>query len=358
MSGTLRHRVNQYWSCSTNSIAPSVFFWHFLNFVNDHPNLDFKGYGTGKAASGVTPPAGWINWDPDTTPTPPMSDNSWFVFEAVNADNALDGGGLNPWQAKIQFTNSTGFDDCNVADADYTQEGTTYICCMRVSVTGGWDNVTALDFVVSEDISNNYIVLKESLDGKFFLDIVGDDDTIWWNGACFDGGFAESGSRSRGGCVGMYTRRSSIVDYPFFFMARALEDTTANIFTCVNSWNFPGDRPANNIEFPNFSLWNDGTAITVHRLETWNDDARYWMTKDYVTGGDVVLGCLLHAADSSSNRYAILGEIRLFGSTWREYAQGTLVGESSDWKQVCYQAESYGGMLMKWPPGIAPIWPV
>lgn len=369
MSGTFQSRVNRYWDASTLAIAPAVFFWEWLSFVNDHPGMSFVGYGTGKTPSGTTPPAEWFNWDPETTPSPPMGSNSWFVFQADNADALLDGGGSNPWQVKIQMTLSSGFDDCNVADTSYGEEGQTYVVCIRVSPGAGWDNVTALDFspVGGEAVSDNFNIFQESSDGKFVIDFVGDDDTLLWKGACFDGTMAaEAKMRSRGGYLGMLQRRSSAIVNPFLLTAGRIYDTTAMsgrdaIISCntTSSYQFSPTSSlfGNGTRWPSFSLWDDSSiAVEIHQHDLWDNETKNRVAIDRSTGETVVLGILVGQFEEANNRMAIIGEYRYLGATAYDYAQHAVVGDDENWIQIAYDVPTYPGVLMRWPAGTVPIW--
>lgn len=361
MSGTFTYRVNRYWDSSTNSIAPAVFFWEWLHWINDHAGMVFKGYGTGKVASGITPPSAWLNWDPLVTPAPPMSDNSWFVWEASNADPLLNGAGSTPWQAKIQFTLATGFDDCNVADTDYTQETATYVVCLRVSPEAGWDNTVALDFapIGGEDISDNFRIFEENLDGKFVLDFIGDDDTFWWVGACYDGLISEALARARGGHIGLLQQQSLAIENPFLLTAGRISDITTGggydaVFGSTAAHYYVFGDPYVSMRWPSFSLWHDGTKIESHAHDSWDTTSRARLDRSEATNEVMVLGMLV-GTDVESKK-VLIGEYRFMGATGFEFTQRTLTGDSSDWIQICYDVPNHPGVLMQWPPGVVPIW--
>lgn len=377
MSGTFQHRVNRLWSQEQANMSVPAFFWEWLKFVQDHPGLSFVGYGTGKSASGTTPPAAWIDDFDPTTDSNPYGDNSWFVFEASNADVLLNGGGGMPWQAKIQMTTSTGFDDCNVADINYGMETNTWTIGIRCSPGGDWDNVTDLDFepVGGEEISTNFR-LFEGQNINYILDIIGDDDTIFWDGAGFTGELANAASRSRGGYLGMLIRRSDVITYPFFMTLGSIEDSGTNVGEserAINEryndddaqWGPPSGTEYMSpglVRWPSFSLWSDGTKIEgkikgdwPHAHDVWVTSDVAYITPDPVTSDIVVPSCIV-AQWKAPVKYAIMGEYRLIGATAYEFGHGVVVGSNADWRQFCYNSMSRGGMLMMWPAGVAAIW--
>lgn len=373
MSGTFTHRVNRLWDVlhQTDMSVPA-FFWEWLKYVQDHAGLSFVNYGTGKVISGsTTPPAAWIDdFDPETDPNP-YGDNSWFVFQADNADPLLDGGGGMPWQAKIQMTTTTGFDDCNVADVDHGEEGTTWCVCIRCSVGGGWDAVTDLEFepVGGEDISQNHVMMTGQ-NVNYILDIIGDDDTIFWDGACFSGALSNADSRSRGGYLGMLIRRSDVITYPFLMTIGRMYDGGPNternaINRCSQDDDSQWERVAGTtslspgfFRWPTYTLWKDKTKIegaNIHAHDCWHPDDLWRMTPDPATGDMVIPACLA-AQYQNPNKYAILGELRLIGATAFEFDHGVVVGTDSNWRQFCYNATVDSGMLMQWPQGVTAIW--
>ena len=370
MSGTFQHRVNRLWDSGLQAdMAVPAFFWEWLNFVNNHTGLAFVGYGTGKTQSGTTPPAGWFSFDP-AVDSNPYGDNSWFVFEAVNADNLLNGGGSNPWQAKIQMTTTTGFDDCNVADTDYGQEAQTWCVCCRCSAAAGW-NGTSLDFAPTggEDASNNARMMNgQSV--NYILDIVGDDDTLFWDGACFSGAISNADARSRGGYLGMVNRQSSSIAYPFLSSigrmhdgGQAIEDAAIN--RCNNDPDAQWIKPTGTtdlipgyLRWPSYSLWSDGTKVegsNIHAHDCWHPSDMVHMTPDPATGKEFIPACLVSQWEPP-NKYAIMGEFRLIGSAGYNYDHGVVIGALGDWRQFCYNAVSDSGMFMKWPAGVVPVW--
>lgn len=372
MSGAFQHRVNRLWDvASQTDMTVPAFFWEWLKFVQDHTGLDFVGYGTGKVQSGTTPPAAWIDdFDPETDSNP-YGDNSWFVFEAANADNLLDGGGLNPWQAKIQMTTTTGFDDCNVADTDHGQEGNTWCVCIRCSARAGWDGVTDLEFEPTggEAISQNCRMMNGQ-NVNYILDIIGDDDTLFWDGACFSGDIANADARSRGGYIGMLVRRSSVIEYPFIMTIGRMHDGGQEIEDrAINRCSQDADSQWERVDgttsltpgffrWPTYTLWVDKTKIegsNIHAHDCWHVEDLYRMTPDPATGDIVIPACLV-AQWLAPNKYAILGELRLIGATAYQYDLGVVVGTSADWRQFCYNATSDSGMLMMWPAGVPALW--
>lgn len=370
MSGTFTHRVNRSWDMSQPNISAGVFFWEWLHYINDHAGMSFIGYGTGKTQSGTTPPASWLDWNPTTTPTPPFSDNSWFVFNADNADPLLDGGGSKQWQAKIQMTLATAFDDCNVADTDYDWEATTYSVVMRASATGGWDS-TPLDFAPGggEEASLNFSLFN-GLNKMFVLDIIGDDDTLFWRGSAFITTVSNAPARSRGGYLGMLQRRAGFISNPFFFTAGRLEDIASGtkyraLNWCYTNNNYQyqwqlggaefGDENGNDGKWPSYSLWHDGTAVTNHKHDTWDANNLPRLTPDNVTGEDVVLGIKV-AQWKPPVKYTVLGEFRLIAKTAYQFGHSQLFGSNSEWLQFCYEGDANSGIGMMWPQGETPIW--
>jgi len=372
MSGTFTHRVNRLWDASVQAnMSVPAFFWEWLNYVKNHLGLNFVAYGVGKTQTGVTPPASWIDdFDPETDPNP-YTDNSWFVFEATNADNLLDGGGSNPWQCKIQMTTSTGFDDCNVADIDYDEETQTWCVCMRSSCCGGWVGSGTLDFQPSggEEISNNVRIFYGQ-NVSYILDIIGDDDTLFWDGAAFTGSLSNADARTRGGYLGMIVRRSSVIDYPFLMTVGRISDAVAGaedlaINRCSSSANHQWQKVAGTTaltpgycRWMTYTLWKDGTKIeghNVHAHDCWHPADMNKITPDPATGDIVIPACLV-SQWVDPDKYAIIGELRLIGTTGYEFDHGVVVGTNADWRQFCYNATVDSGMLMMWPAGVTALW--
>ena len=358
MSGIFTSRTSIVWDIAIQAdVSAAVFFYEWMHFVNDHLGLVWIGYGTDKVQTGTTVPAAWLSWD-KASPVP-WGDNSWFVFEAKNASEVLDASGSMPWQCKLQYTGVTAFDDCNVADVDYTKEGSTYAVNGRVSCMGGW-NATLLDFVPAggEDISdNNCWWGGTSAAGKheiFNLEIIGDDDTIVWNGG---GGVPPYTSKLRGGYLGMLNRRSPSITYPFFHMAGNLGDistTGGQYYQNHKDWN--GQWAHNvNVPWPNYSLWKDGTKITTHHQDTWYSPILPKISRQVESGEDVLLAMLV-AQWQSPNKYAILGELRHLAVVGTDWGYHEVRGTDPQWLQFCILSSTVGGVAMRWTVGEVPIW--
>lgn len=365
MSGLFTPRVNRSWGKDQANICAAVFFWEWLKYFEAHNGFDFVSYGTGKVLGGAgDPPAAWKDWKPHAPDLEavPMGDNSWFVVEAKNADAQLDGGGSHPWQIKLQMTLATGFDDCNVADNNYGFETQTYCVAIRANAMGGFDNVS-LDFVPvgGEESSDNYLMFYGQ-DENFYLDIVGDDDTVFWKGSAFD--TTEYLSQSRSGYVGMLQRRSAAIANPFFMKIGRISDqgsgagelninnrslSNANAeWQADGYWNY-------GVGWPSYSVWSDGTRVTTHHQDCWDFQSLPDVTKHPVSGDDIVPAMLVSQKQAPAH-HAIIGEYRFIGATFTRYAQHTLFGDNQEWIEICYASTTYGGVAMRWPDGVVPIW--
>lgn len=371
MSGLFTPRVNRSWSCATANIASAVFFWEWLRYFESHVGFDFVGYGTDKVQGGTEPPDAWKDWlphEPDLESVPvSMGDNSWFVVEAKNADAMLDGGGSHAWQIKFQYTSSTGFDDCNVADIDYGEETTLNIVAVRANAVGGW-NGTSLDFapVGGEESSDNYLIWNGE-DRRFFLDIIGDDDTIFYKGACMEntGGPVEARARTRGGYFGMLQRRSAAIAVPFFMKIGRLANIAQGTGRDAGNSRYDGNSYAEwdgsaywnrGVKWPSYSLWKDGTRVTKHHHDTWDSFSLPLMCIDPITGDDVVPAMLV-AQKENPKKHGIIGEYRFIGATHTKHAQHALFGDDLEWQEICRDIVAYGGgIAMRWPEGVVPIW--
>lgn len=364
MSGAFTDRTGIAWTKAQPNISTSVFFWNWIHYVNDHAGLVWIAYGTDKSQTGTTPPSLWFDWNPLTQPTPPWSDNSWVVFEAENADPLLNNGGTMPWQCKLQITEATGFDDCNVADINYTYEGSTYMVAGRWSAMGGW-NATTLDFspASGEEASYNIRLWGGDTNGRdenFYLEIVGDDDSIFWLGNAYDAvGYPDYAWQSRGGYMGMVQRRSSAITYPFFATAGILGDYGYGAGdTAYNSRNAGNVyyvwRPGGDWSWSSYSVWKDKTRITSHRLDTWDG----WELAEVQTftpsGESAILEILL--AQWQAPKYAIIGELRFVGTCGYDWGFHEVRGTDPQYMQFCWDVASFGGIVMRWPVGIVPGW--
>lgn len=359
MSGLFTHRVNRYWDKSQANISAAVFFWEWLNYIDDHVGMTWIAYGTGKTQTGTTPPAGWISWDP-TVDAVPWGDNSWVVFEATNADPQLDGGGGMPWQMKLQVTHATGFDDCNVADTDYGLEAKTYIVGGRVCPVGGWDS-TPLDFnpAGGEEASDNFYIYGYTSGGYgqneyFNLEIVGDDDTIFWIGSAHDGS-TDQRTQSRGGYVGMIQRRSSSITYPFYYTAGHIADYASGSINRKTSVTNANWLYGDDYHWPNYSLWKDKTKVSNHSYDTWENSNFNKIQTHVESGNSVILSCGL-AQWEAPQKYAIIGEFRLIGACGTDWGEHEVRGTDPQYMSFCYMPSPDVGMAMRWPVGEVPIW--
>jgi hypothetical protein len=362
MSGSMNFGMSIYWDRNIRSgVSAAAFFWEWMKFIHSHGGMTWKGYGSGKSQSGTEPPAAWLNWDPAVS-APPWGDNSWIVWGADNADSRLTGEGNMPWQCKLQYTGSTAFDDCNVADVDYTKEGDLYAVIGRVSCMGGW-NQTTLDFSPTggEAASDNnrwWGGTAATGQNEFFnLEIVGDDDTIFWNGCGYDSPiYPEIAWQNRGGYLGMLQRRSPDITYPFFHKVGRLGDigygAGEQSYNTRNTYEWsPGDA----IDWPSYSLWMDGTSVTAHMQDTWDGTTLSYISRHIESGEDLVLNMLV-AQWQTPARYAVLGEYRLIGAVGYDWGFHEVRGTTPPWFQFCYDPASYGGVAMRWKPGETPIW--
>jgi hypothetical protein len=314
--------------------------------------MDFAGYGTGSSQTGTTPPSGWIDWDYTTDP-PPFSDNSWFVFNATNASAAMNGDGSQQWQAKIQFTLSSGFDDCS--GTDYGFEGNTYTTCIRASSEGGWNSGT-LDFAPTSgsEASDNYRLYAGQSE-SFRMDVIGDDDTIFWRG---NAGDSVDHYETRQCYLGMLTRRFYGVTNPFFMMCGCIYDgsstTTRDIFK--NSANTGASyyqwAPEREFGWPCYSIdQNDG----VRKLDNWWNHryAKRWIseharTTTYKYSNERLWHRIPVRHQVHPYNWTPLGELRFLidtdtGGVYSAY-------DLEPYIQIVPDYATYGGVGMRYPP--------
>ena len=373
MSGAFRYQVNHRWRSATlANVASARFLWEWLQFVNSHTGMSVIEVGTGTTSHGAAIPASWLSWDgtvDPTTLTPSMDSNSWIVFEAINADPLLNGGGTTPWQAKIQMTLSAGYSD--PSGTDYGMNGVTGQCVLRASATGGWVGSPTWDFAPvygegSDDIKLLGIGTTPYLNRDYFLDIVGDDDTIWWRGSIGDVS-REPKSMSRGGYIGMIERYYSMIDYPFIAFANPLNDNSRGLnydrgaFSRVFSVNYYAysvfDSHNAGLNAYSYSLSYDGTKMTFHVADNWRDYMIRKIWKYHYSDGKLIMLPTLIRHYQAPDYYDIFGFLRGYRHVPSLIGTSTLLGQNLEYIQICVQDDIlYGGVVMPWEPGVVPIW--
>lgn len=369
MSGSIQYRVNRTWDSTTNPTAAAArFFWDWLHFINDHTGLTIVEVGTGTTSHGTSVPSEWLSWngsdDPTTLVPIALDSNSWIVFRAVNADPLLNGGGTMPWEAKLQMTMGTAYDD--PSGVNYGLDGQTHQVILRASAAGGWSGTPTWDFAAGQEASEDIRVFgyTGSQAGKDYnLDIVSDDDTIWWRGAAGDFPTDTKEDRARGGYLGMIARRNSDISYPFFAMANPLNDEINNqsIDTRVWSrhsasteygvWNYK----YGNLVAYTYTVGHDGTRVTTHRVDPWHINAITYMNP-YHYSNDIVVPRMLLLEYGSPTYYGIVGELRGLVVTPSTIGFSVVFGDGSDLLQSGAYPASYGGVGMPWPASISPVW--
>lgn len=369
MSGDLIYRVNTLCPSYNSSdwaddITPAIIFAEFLTFINSHPNFDFAGYGTGASQTGTTPPSSWWTWD-YRVGSVPFGDNSWFVINATKASKDMDGSGDYQWQAKFQVTLSSGFDDCS--GSDYSFEGNTYTICCRSSADGGWNSGTC-DFAPTSgaDISDNYRV-EYGANYDLAIDIVGNNDTIFWRGMGLENDFDLDYCRQ--GYLGIINRRTG-VDKPFFMMVGAISedyggdgtDIARNAaYETVAGYNW---RPERTFDWPTYSIGPDGTTkITSH----WKGSQYSWTygtrSSPYQYGGYNLFWRVPIQEYQGTDYYNYLGELDLVIQTDNTIGESVVLNVSSSdenesgcYLQFCARGGDWAGMAMKYPAGVNNLW--
>lgn len=373
MSGALRYRVNRRWIPSIfANVSPARFFWEWLHFINDHTGLTVIEVGTGTTSHGTSIPASWLSWDATVSPTtltPAMDSNSWIVFEAVNADPLLNGGGTTPWQAKIQMSLSSGYAD--PSGTNYGMNGNVGQVALRASATGGWVGSSTWDFspgygTASGDMKMFGSLTTSYLDYDYYLDIVGDDDTLWWRGCSMT--YVTNGTprqRPRGGCMGMINRYNSSIAYPFFVYVTPIN--TNNRASNTDRWAFTRiesllykysifDIYDANVGGYTYSLGYDGSRVSSHRSENWKKFMVRKIWKSHFSNKLIMLSTLIRQY-ASPDYYDIYGTLRGYLSVPPVIGTSTLLGSNLEYIQICCEDDlNDGGVLMPWEPGVIPIW--
>jgi hypothetical protein len=371
MSGTLQDRVNRSWDSTTQvNRTAARFFWDWLHFINDHGNLAIIQVGTGTTSYGTSIPAAWLTWNGVVNPTglvPPLNPNSWIVFEAINADPLLSGLGRMAWQAKIQMTfNGVAYSD--ISGTNYGKNAQTDIVVMRSCPDGGWTGTPTFDFVpTTVALPSQDQAIYQGQDYDYYLDIVGDDDTIVWRGSAGNFPADTPANLSRGGYLGMTQRRNEDITWPFLMMtgkicgsALATGELAINRKdnTQVSSqWSSLITDTIFSSHWPTYSVGRDGTRVTAHRIDTWNITFLDKMASySFTVPPDDVLPQMMYREHQSVDRYDILGELRMFVATNTLKGHSLVFGTTNDWIQICSNTATLGGIAMPWPSGIVPIW--
>jgi hypothetical protein len=371
MGGVMRYRVNRNWNDPDNANkAPKRFFWELLSFFYDHPNYSIVAYGdlsapdTGRELGTAWPDgtggeADWLSW-PAPASEPTIPENGWFVIQADLASPVLDGAGSMQWQAKFQYTLSTGFDD--PSGVDYNLETDTEIVAVRFSIDGGW-NHAAFDFsdVATVPASTNAEAFYE--DGiNFGVHILGDADTVWWVGAGSGSGLPLE-DRTRGGYLGLVRRRSAAISYPCLMMVgrvsqynegsgqqNILSRRTTNsnylfntIPAYVTWWSYLVGHDDGVIE--GADKWLAFTWGSFHQTQP--DD--HWTDEFLIKS----IPLRLHTGPDYYSKY---GELRFLGCCNDQHGLWEICGDDGDYMQIASDAATYGGITMPWPAGTLPAW--
>jgi hypothetical protein len=368
MSGDLVYSVNnQYarYQGGGETIGVAIVFTEFLKYFNSHSNFDFAGYGTGSSQTGTTPPSSWRTWE-YRSDSVPFGDNSWFVVNATSASKGMDGSGDYQWQAKFQVTQSSSFDDCS--GSDYGFEGDTYTLCCRSSADGGWNSGTC-DFSPASgaDASDNYRVCAgDTVDT--IIDIVGDDDTVFWRTMVSEGAWSVN-DYCKQGYLGIYRRRSSHITKPFFMMVGASyhgyagEGTdgsrnAANESTTGYNW-----LPQKAFDWPTYSLASDGTTKITSHWKGFRYAWTYWRSTEYRYGDYKLFWRIPIREYESPNDYNYLGELSLLIQTDHTIGRSTVIdiddsdiSESGCYLQFCDSVGEWTGVAMKYPSGVNNLW--
>lgn len=370
MSGILQYRVNRGWdSTIQTNVTPARFFWDWLHFINDHSGYQIVEVGTGTTSHGVVAPAQWLAWDGTTDPTtltPPMTNNSWFVFRALYADALLNGGGTMQWEAKIQMTLGSAYAD--PSGTDYGFNGVTYHVILRTCPAAGWTGTPTWDFApgggqeASRDLRlMGYTISQANTD--YNLDIVGDDDTIWWRGVSGNYPVSNKSHAARGGYLGMISRRNSDITWPFIALIGPVHSGTNgssggdmllsrhSAFTDYGVFNYKRE----DLQWPSYSMGHDDTRVETHRADVWSLNAISYMNPFHYTGEGVYPRMTLMQFEQP-DQYAIIGEFRGYVTTPTSIGFGVVFGANSDLIQTGAYGDTYGGIAMPWPSGVAPIW--
>lgn len=372
MAGDFVHSVNNIFDKADQSnITAAVVFNEILSYIDSHGHMDFAGYGTGSSQTGTTPPSGWINWDYTTDP-PPFGDNSWFIVNATSASASMNGTGDQQWQMKIQTTLSSGFDD--PSGNDYGYEGNTYTTCIRASSEGGWSSST-LDFAPTSgsEASDNYRVYAGQNE-SVRIDVVGDNDTIFWRG---NAGDSVNHYYTRQCYIGMLTRRFSDVANPFFMMCGCIYDGYSNTIADLrknSAYAADGYRqwaPERVFKWPTYSISvKDG----IRRLTGSNDNyyakrypSEYGRTTYYPysstpTGGSLSgMERIWHKIPVRQNRppadFSVLGEMNLLVDT--DTSEVYNAYDAGPYIQIVPDYATYGGVGMRYPSAVevpATLW--
>lgn len=367
MSGDMQFRENRSWVNSTQDRKGiHRLFAEFLAYFANHQEFDIISYGTAKVETGTSVPASWLAWaNTDGSGVPPMADNSWFVAQAQKASATLNGDGSRPWEAKFQFTDITGFDDCNVADVDYSGEGNVQRMYVRFSPDGGWVGSGTLDFVAVTASVNLQVADFTRVTGQldFQIHFIGDDDTIIWvaQAAQSVAGFPIYANQKLG-YLGEIVRRYSNHLKPELAIIADMRWTGGwALKKGSNEYNtaiFNNPR-YNGSDVPSFSLGADGTEVTRHMCWCgannlaadydllWNGSADHW------TGDAEFLAIKVRQNHEEHN--SLLGQLRLIQAAANYVSEGNLWGDGT--RLSCGAETSIrGGLAVPWPgPTTSPL---
>ena len=375
MTGALQHRVNREWDNSILSgFSPFRFFWEWLHFIEDHSALDVVEVGTGTTSHGNEIPGEWLTWnggvDPTTLAPIPLDHNSWIVFRAPYADVLLNGGGTMPWEAKIQVAGATAYAD--PSGVDYGLNGRVHQVGLRSSAGGGWSGNPNWDFIpgsteASQDMPIFGYPTTSQAAVDYYLDIVGDNETIWWRGSAGNFPTDSPYNRSRGGYLGLINRRNEDIIWPFFATAGPINNTNVSggydrsVFSRKTSTYYPGvfhyySYSSYAWVWRSYSIGHDGTKITSHIADAWGLNAITRMSTFHYSGEAIYPYILLAQYDNAVERSGIIGELRGYIITDTTIPISTVFGANSDLIQIGYDEATYGGAGMPWPSGVTPIW--
>lgn len=362
MSGTMQNRLNRTWFNSTQDRKGiHRLFAEFLAYFDDHPEFAIIASGTAKVQTEATgnAPVAWKAWaDSDGSGAVPFADNAWFVVAALKASADLSGGGTRQWQAKFQFTDTTGFDDCNVADNDYGYENVFQSLCVRFSPDGGWVGTGTLDFVAVTASDNLRVADFTRLTGSqdFQIHFIGDDDTMLWVAQSTQAVAAfPRYDIQRLGYLGETIRRNANHLKPELALIAdmrhlggwVLRKGSNEVATAIFS-----DPLYGGSSVPSFSLGADDTGVIRHmswcganRMSAdydllWNGLADHW------SGDAEFLAITVRQNHEEHN--SILGQLRLISAAANYVDAGKLWGDGTR-LSVGHATATRGGLAVPWP---------